>query len=210
MPKVLTNFPGAFDSPDHLYPIGTINDNNSDKNYINDIKKYFFLKKINVLDLGCAGGQLVRDHLEIGDIAIGLEGSSNALEGAGKKNWLDLKEKNLFLCDITEEYKIYDDNGELILFDIIQMWEVLEHIPKEKFTNLFQNIKNHLKEDGIFVGSVAMVPDFKRHVSIFKKEEWVEFFKQNGFCLLDYPFVNLPRTVHPWPDGFVFLAKKIK
>ena len=95
------------------------------------------------------------------------------------------------------------------MFDCIQMWEVLEHIPESKFKNLFTNIKNHINPEGIFVGSVAMVPDPPRHVSLFSKNRWIEIFKENGFDLKEYVFEHLPRSIHGEGNGFVFTAKLI-
>ena len=206
MISVITNKSVAFDSPDHIEPMGTVADNNSDILYILEIKKYFNNKNINILDLGCSGGQIVIDHILQKDLAIGLEGSSHVLQGAGKHNWEQYYNKNLFLCDITEPF-FCKDNDNKIMFDCIQMWEVLEHIPESKFTNLFTNIKNHIKPEGIFVGSVAMVPDPPRHVSLFSKERWIEIFKEHGFNLKEYSFEHLPRSVHSENNGFVFKAE---
>ena len=36
-----TEFPGAFDSPDHIAPAGTVADNRTDKDYMRAVKEYF-------------------------------------------------------------------------------------------------------------------------------------------------------------------------
>ena len=208
MINLITNKPIAFDSPDHLEPMGTLADNNSNMLYVLEVKKYFNNKNINILDLGCSGGQIVIDHISQKDLGIGLEGSFHVLQGAGKHNWEQYYNKNLFLCDITEPF-FCKDNNTTIMFDCIQMWEVLEHIPESKFKNLFTNIKNHINPEGIFVGSVAMVPDPPRHVSLFSKNRWIEIFKENGFDLKEYAFEHLPRSIHGEGNGFVFTAKLI-
>jgi 2-polyprenyl-3-methyl-5-hydroxy-6-metoxy-1,4-benzoquinol methylase len=206
---VKTNNPIALESADHQYPLGCIADNNSDTNYMLEIKNYFNNNPIKTLDLGCAGGQIVVDHLQLGDIAIGIEGSSNVLNGAGKHNWEKYYNKNLFLCDITQPFECIS-NQENIIFDCIQMWEVLEHIPFIKIEQVLKNISTHLKNDGIFIGSIAMCEDPPRHVSIFNKETWVTIFKNNGFEMQNYCFTFLPRPVHSGDNGFVFTAKKLK
>lgn len=207
MIKVHTNKSIASDSLDHLYPFGVIRDNNSNINYIHEVKKYFNNENITIMDLGCAGGQIVVDHYLLGDTAIGLEGSSNVFKGVGQTNWEILFNKNLFLCDITESFYI-DKNGIPLEFNYIQMWEVLEHIPEEKLPMLFSNIKKHLKPDGIFCGSVAThVCPSGTHVSIFPKQKWIQLFKDNGLSMGDYIFKYLPRPVSEGDLGFVFTAK---
>jgi len=209
MIQVITDKPIAYDSLDHINPYGCVNDNNSSCFYINEVKKYFNNNKINVLDLGCAGGRIIVDHILWGDLAVGLEGSDNALNGAGAHNWRQYKDKNLFFCDITEPFKIVDENGNLIKFDYIQMWEVLEHIPEDKLPVLFKNIKDHLKDYGLFAGSVATYHcESGTHVSVFPKDKWYTIMKDNGIIVNDYPFTCVPRGVAGGDHGFVFSAKK--
>ena len=207
MISVITNKSVAFDSPDHIEPMGTVADNNSDILYILEIKKYFNNKNINILDLGCSGGQIVIDHILQKDLAIGLEGSSHVLQGAGKHNWEQYYNKNLFLCDITEPFTCLSDNTP-ILFDIIQMWEVLEHISEDKLDTLFKNIFEHLKDDGIFLGSISQQVDNLHHVSVFSKEKWNEIFIRNNFNLNDYVLNIFPRSIGN--PGFGFTTRKIK
>ncbi len=206
MITLTTNKNIAIDSLDHLYPFGVIRDNNSNSEYISEVKKYFN-KKIKVMDLGCAGGQIIIDHLLSDDIAVGLEGSSNVFRGAGSHNWQNYFNKNLFLCDITEPFDVkIDDKKEL--FDYIQMWEVLEHIPENKLSTLFLNIKQHLDKNGIFCGSIAThICPSGTHVSIFPKEKWQEIFKNNGLSLKEFIFKSLPRPVSEGNLGFVFTAQ---
>lgn len=209
MITVKTNNQIAIDSADHQHPLGCVADNNSNLSYIDEVKKYFQNKQLNVLDLGCSGGQIIMDHLQLGDFAMGLEGSSNVLNGAGKQNWDQYHNKNLFLCDITEPFECLN-NEVKVVFDCIQMWEVLEHIPYAKLPQLFKNITSHLKQDGLFIGSIATCEDPPRHVSIFPKHIWQEIFKQNGLDMVDYMFTYFPRSVHSGVNGFVFCAKKLK
>lgn len=197
----------AIDSIDHINPIGCVQDNNTSGEYILQVKSYFNKPSIGVLDLGCAGGQLVIDHSNMGDIAVGLEGSSHVLRGKGSVNWKNYKDKNLFLCDITEDFTC-KNNGDVITFDYIQLWEVFEHIPENKLSKLFENINKHLSQDGLLCGSISTIPcDSGNHVCIKPKEWWVDTFKNNGFILGDYIFNYIPRGIDP---SFPFTARKIK
>lgn len=194
MIKIKTNFSVAYDSNDHLTPYGCVRDSNTNYYYIEEVSNYFNNKKLNVLDIGCAGGQLIIDHHNRGDVAVGIEGSSHALNGAGSKNWQDYHNKNLFLCDASRPYEIQDENT-LLKFDYIQCWEVLEHIPTERLHLFLTNVKNHLNENGIFCGSISQVDcSSGTHVSIFPKDRWTTIFNDAGLSMDDYIFVNRLRN----------------
>ena len=199
----------AIDSVDHTNPFGCVRDNNTNKQYIDEVKQKFDNKKINVLDLGCSGGQLIIDHVALGDVAVGLEGSFHVFRGAGAKNWLEYNNKNLFLCDITENFSCKYNNQPL-MFDYIQCWEVFEHIPKEKLAKMLQNILKHMHNNSIFCGSICVIPcPSGNHVCLMSKDEWKQVFAENGLEMKEYIFKNLPRSVYPEPHGFVFTATKI-
>jgi 2-polyprenyl-3-methyl-5-hydroxy-6-metoxy-1,4-benzoquinol methylase len=193
MIKLITNHPIAFESADHQFPIGSSNDNNTNSSYINEVRSFFKSDNLCIMDLGCAGGQIIVDHLEHGDLAVGLEGSDTALSGKGAHNWQKLLNKNLFLCDITEDFQILDESNEIIKFDMIQMWDVLEHIPENKMSVLMSNIKKHLKVGGYFMGQISQQIDPVHHISVFTFEKWKEIFEQNGLTLGDYIFQHTPR-----------------
>ena len=158
MIRLETNYPVAIESPDHIAPVGTVDDNTTDIDYINAVKNYFDNKQIRVLDLGCAGGQLISDFISRGDVGVGLEGSTNARErGAGKHNWDQHGDKNLFTVDLSKPYQLYEDDKKM-QFDFITTWEVVEHIAEEDLKTFFEQINNHLKDDGVFCG--LMVSSF--------------------------------------------------
>lgn len=182
----------AEDSPDHLLPVGCINDNYSSSVLIDEVLDYFKGKKITALDLGCAGGQFVVDFINRGHHAIGLEGSSHVLNGQGQNNWNEYYNKNLFLCDITEEYQLYKNNRKL-KFDYIHSEEVFEHIAEDKIDIMFSQIKKHLKVDGICSFGISLIEDtresdgviYKLHQSVFPAEWWRSKLIENGFKILD-------------------------
>jgi SAM-dependent methyltransferase len=192
MIRLETDYPAALDSPDHIAPVGTVNDNTTDIQYIEAIKKYFKKSPLKVLDLGCAGGQLIADFISMGDYAVGLEGSPLARkQGAGKHNWDKYGDKNLFTVDLTKPYQLYDEN-EKVEFDLITTWEVIEHIAEEDLEMFFSNIKNHLKDDGVLCCSIAVVRDdvgyldgklISRHQSVFNPAKWINILFDNGFEL---------------------------
>jgi SAM-dependent methyltransferase len=157
--RVVTDYPVALDSPDHLHPWGTMRDNNTSEELIACLEQEFG-NPFSLLDLGCAGGQFVSDAYERGNFAVGLEGSDYSVMHE-RANWPALHNKRLFTCDISRPFKIEDDMGYLLRFDVITAWEVLEHIPPDRLPVLFENIANHLNSRGRFLGSVAMYANEK-------------------------------------------------
>jgi hypothetical protein len=198
----------ATDSLDHTNPYGAINDNNSNPLYINEVKKHFSDVMINVLDLGCAGGAIVIDHMSQRDFAIGLEGSDTVLKGAGRSNWEKYHNKNLFFCDISRPFSITQYESP-VLFDYIQTWEVLEHIPTDRLDILFQNIKACMKKSSLFCGSIAVVPCVSgNHVSVFPKEEWEKIFNRNRLSFEPYIFGSTPRQ-DVWGSQTVLFTSRL-
>ena len=70
----------AIDSPDHIFPVGTKSDNSTNRKYIKEVEEYFNGEKKNLLDIGCAGGQLAVDFAHDGHFSLGIEGSSYPVE----------------------------------------------------------------------------------------------------------------------------------
>jgi 2-polyprenyl-3-methyl-5-hydroxy-6-metoxy-1,4-benzoquinol methylase len=150
--RLSTEYPVAVQSHDHIFPLGTAQDNTRYPRFIAKCEEVLE-GPISALDLGCAGGGLVLDFLNNGHEAIGLEGSDYP-----KKNqlfqWRWLKDR-LFTCDITKPFLISNAKGTQARFDVVSMWEVLEHIEEIDLPQLFRNIKNHLSSRGMFCASVA-------------------------------------------------------
>lgn len=193
--RVETNKPVAVDSSDHQWPRGTLYDNSKNRNF--NLKSYYLFRhqpNLRVMDLGCSGGGMVRSFLEDGHTAIGLEGSdvSKKLRSA---EW-DTCPLHLFTCDITSPFKVKRTaNDTQEQFDLITSWEVLEHIPENRVDMLIENIAEHLRKGGVFVGSVATFLDFdpntgaNYHVTLKPKEWWLERFARKGLTEVpDHPY----------------------
>ena len=225
--KIKTEYPGAFDSLDHLYPVGSINDNNTSLDLMGEVNEKFGINnQLCVLDLGCAGGQFICDFIKQGDIAVGLEGSSTAINGAGKRNWKKYQNKNLFLCDIGKPFQL-EYNGSNMKFDFIHSEEVFEHIPEDNIDCLLQNVKNHMKENTICLFGISIVtsiytqPDGKvvdLHVTNKPAEWWMKKFELHDLQLCEggvtknnvYGFI-FKSVVRPSSNSIYFcLEKSIK
>ena len=186
-----TDAPIAADSPDHIVPWGTANDDTRDAHF--NEKLYGFMayrRPLYVLDLGCAGGGFVRSLLEDGHFALGLEGSDYS-QKRWRAQWGNIPH-HLKTCDITKPFAVLDrEASERALFDVITAWEVIEHIPEADLDQLFRNILDHLKADGYFMGSVCTVPDVDPktganwHQSVYPREWWLERFRAAGFEVVE-------------------------
>jgi cyclopropane fatty-acyl-phospholipid synthase-like methyltransferase len=174
--KVITQFPVAVNSPDHIYPWGTANDNHTCLPLINAIENHFGGQKIKFMDIGCSGGQFAVDFFEKGHASVGLEGSNYSVIHS-RANWTKYHNSVLFTCDASKEYTVVDDNSEKVLFDCISSWECIEHIHPDALDQFFKNVANHMHEKSIFIGSIAMNGDYhgvELHQSLFSREKWTK------------------------------------
>jgi 2-polyprenyl-3-methyl-5-hydroxy-6-metoxy-1,4-benzoquinol methylase len=190
-----TDHPIAYDSPDHLMPWGTMRDNTTNADFIEEIHEFFKLNydldTFNFMDLGCSGGQLAVDFYKQGNLAVGLEGSDYSVKHQ-RANWPEYHNKILFTCDVTKPYSLYDKE-EKVEFDIITAWEVVEHIHPDDLSDFFKYINDNLKPGGIFLASVSTIEDviegFKLHQTIFTEAEWYQNLpKLTSLKLYQYPF----------------------
>jgi len=184
--EVRTAHPIAYESPDHLVPWGTMNDNSSNRKFVlfmaDKIKSGSASnKQCGYMDLGCSGGQLVKDFMDLGWRSVGLEGSDFSLKH-NRANWPSLGKKNLFTADITKPFTVLE-NREQARFHLITAWEVLEHIPEPDLHGLFRNILNHMEEGAYFVGSTTAASDvhdgMELHQTKLSNREWKAWFEKN-------------------------------
>jgi cyclopropane fatty-acyl-phospholipid synthase-like methyltransferase len=202
MIKLKTKYPIAYDSPDHIFPWGTMRDNSTNEGFINETLEFWKQRgkdKINFLDLGCSGGQLVIDYLNKGHLGVGLEGSDYSVKHK-RANWPEYHNKNLFTCDVTKEYKLFE-NDKQIKFDVITAWEVIEHIKPEDLKPFFKYINDNLEQGGFFCGSISMKQEVLQghvlHQTVWNEKTWYDNFPEiltgTTLELYDYPFKNKVR-----------------
>jgi len=183
-----TRHPVAYESNDHLHPLGTVKDNTRCPKFFWKCEGMFpERERLRFLDMGCSSGGLVLDAILRGHFAIGLEGSDASLKEQ-RAQWRILSDR-LFTCDITKEFFIRDRaTRELKKFDVISMWDVLEHIAESDLPQLLNNIRTHLADGGIFVGSVSFSPSVhdgvELHVTRHEREWWEKTFADHGFEIL--------------------------
>ncbi|MFT3867602.1 MAG: class I SAM-dependent methyltransferase [Nibricoccus sp.] len=186
--------PAAYESDDYKNPRGAVNDCSTNPRFNQQVSRFFAGKSpLYILDLGCAGGGMVRSFLNQGHFAIGLEGSD-----APKKHklweWAFIPE-HLFTCDITQPWAITCGDNAPVLFDLVTAWEVMEHIPESKLEGLLNNIFKSLTVGGVFICSIDFSPDGNPlrnsvyHQTVKPYGWWANLFVTKGFQIVDHhPF----------------------
>ena len=207
---VVTNNPIALHSDDHIHPCGVHLDNNLNPLFVQQAEQLFEGRKINFLDLGCAGGALVCNMHERGHNAVGLEGSDRALNPtedqgmpAGYDNWQKYYNQILFTCDVTKEYDILE-NGSLMQFDLVTCMDVMEHFTEPELEIFMQMLTKHMKSTCVYVASIGMhdslkigsdgqFTDINYHKLVMSHEWWLEKLTKY-FNKIDSPFTEYNRT----------------
>ena len=200
--RVVTDYPVAFDSNDHINPHGAMNDNHKNWRLNDNLASLIHERPIKTLDLGCAGGGLVQDLLSYGFEAIGLEGS-NYNKNNQRWEWSVIP-NNLFTCDISRPFTILKDEQPMF-FHVVMAWDVLEHMNnQERLDGACQNIANHILPHGYFICSMPANEDgpvygdpFWHHIH-FTTQQWDDQFSKFGLT----PVVT-PLFWHPcgWLRG---------
>jgi 2-polyprenyl-3-methyl-5-hydroxy-6-metoxy-1,4-benzoquinol methylase len=194
----------ALDSLDHLVPHGTMKDNSRNPVFNRKLYGLFPHRPLYIMDLGCSGGGFVKDCLDDGHRAIGLEGSDYSLIRK-RAEWATIPDA-LFTCDITKPFSVLENRIGL-RFHAITAWEVMEHIPEEGLPQLFGNIARHLHDGGLCIASVSTLQKY-HHVTVKTKDWWLAVVSDHGFehleRLVSYfgsdwirgPHQNAPESFH--------------
>jgi SAM-dependent methyltransferase len=211
--RVITDFPVALDSPDHQIPGGTMHDSSRNPRFNAKLLSLLAKRPLRVMDLGCAGGGFVKDMVDAGQDAIGLEGSDYSLKWDGpgvpdepnptrkpgrRAEWATIPDR-LFTCDITRPFRVLQDEGfatETATFDVVTAWEVMEHLPEERLPTLIVNVLWHLEPAGLWIMSVSTQQGGPHHVTVKPREWWVALFERHGL-------VNDQGLVHYFGDDWI-------
>lgn len=179
-----TSNPIAEDSLDHQHPLGTLGNNTCPAM----IKRILSVRHVDAyLDLGCAGGGLVKEMLDAGvPAAIGLEGSVHAPE-SGRGVWGEIPD-HLFTCDITKPFELIDQETDQVQkFMVVTAFEVFEHIPEYDIKYVFENINKHteLVDDALCIFTISNDSSWSDGIDlhITKRDNvwWVDIFGQLGW-----------------------------
>lgn len=178
-----TEHPVAFASPDHIAPKGTAVNNSTNKKFVlhmdAKLHREFGDGTLQVMDLGCAGGQMIADFISLKWHGVGIEGSDFSLKHR-RAHWATLANRNLFTGDITKPFQVTLD-GRPVRFHLITAWEVMEHIATPDLPAVFDNIVKHLEVGGYFIASTTETSDIHEGLELHQTQwpnaqwrAWVE------------------------------------
>jgi hypothetical protein len=182
----------AHSSPDHNVPWGTRRDNSRNWRFNQKLNKLYEGKKgpLAVLDLGCSGGGFVKDCLDDGGLAVGLEGSDFSKKRR-RAEWRTIPEY-LFTADITAPFQVYGEfekGASPLKFDVVTSWEVIEHISEADLKQVSENVAGHLGPGGIWIMSVSpnieIIDGIHLHQTVQPQEWWLQKFRALGWVNLD-------------------------
>ena len=196
MLSVQTDHRVAADSVDHLHPRGTKQDNTTCSAFVD---AFADPPLSSYLDLGCAGGGLVKQFHDAGTFAVGIEGSDYGRVHQFAE-WATIPER-LFTADLTKPFRVLND-GQPLLFRLVTAWEVLEHIQEESVPQLLSTIRGHLEVGGHFLGSISRVSDcvenIEYHCTLHQPDWWDQQFLNASMV----PDPAMYLTIEPkWPRG---------
>ena len=125
--------------------------------------KYGLNKTSNILELGCGIGattNLFLKTIKKGTIEA-VDISPQSIQFAKSK--IDRKNVTFFASDITT-YK-----PKLEKIDFITLFDVIEHIPKERHADLFKNISNFMNDDTLLLINIPN-PEYIEYDQIHQPE----------------------------------------
>ncbi len=177
----------AYTSPDHLMPWGTRRDNSTNRHFNNKLYSLYSDNKepLKILDMGCSGGGFVKNCLDDGCLAVGLEGSDFSKRNR-RAEWRTIPEF-LFTADITADFEVLAETEALprrLQFDAVTSWEVMEHIAEPDIAKVAANVKRHLVPSGIWIMSVSpkeeVINGVRLHQTVQQKDWWIKKFAELG------------------------------
>lgn len=146
------------------------------KRYLNELIPYYnrellpFIgncKDKSILDLGCGVGTILHFLLEKGcENIVGVDNAESQLELCRKH-----VTTNVIEADATEFSRHTSDT-----FDVIIMYDLLEHIKKENIFYLIEGVYNHLNDGGILI---VRTPNMAHPYGQYMR--FNDFTHENGF-----------------------------
>jgi hypothetical protein len=102
--------------------------------------------------------------------------------GWGRAEWPALGGRALFTADLTKPFEVVDAENRgsgRITFDVISLWEVLEHIHERDLTAVFDNILRHMEAGGLVITSISSEV-LEHHQAVRDETWWTQTFCAHG------------------------------
>ncbi len=168
---------------DHQVSLG-INDRHI--GILSRLKSHGLKKTDRVLEVGCGIGtvtKLLAKYLSNGSV-VAVDISPKSIEIA-TKTLLNFKNVECQVVDLTED----DFEGE---FDAVVLPDVLEHIPIEKHSKLFEKLASLLTSNGVIFINIPNPYSL----------EWAHIHKKEELQILDQPLYTVDLLPHLYEHGF--------
>jgi SAM-dependent methyltransferase len=179
---------------------------NKSKKHMMKYIKFLRKRSLKMLDVGCGQGYYVRDAIEEGIDAYGIDISTDAFEHA----LAEVKDRITF-GSIT---KIPFGDEE---FDVMTAFDVIEHIHPKDTLRMVEEIQRVLKPDGIIIITTPSsnfgnwVFDLT-HINVRPPRFWKLIFEEHNLQLKMFyvpSFLKYYMKNHiPLPDSIEFLAEE--
>lgn len=184
-----TEFPVAYDSPDHYeeVPDGAIV-YNSDKE-ATEFGKYLmrmFPDHGTLIDLGTACGMLPLRLRELGMRAVGLEGSDRGKD-QGIGCW-KIDPGIIRTCDISRPFRITNKDGDDFKFDLVVSFGTFEHIHPDRMVILWDNVKRLMHKNSVGMFNIDMGYNRYHLSGGLKREDWQQRIEVNFELMRDMTF----------------------
>lgn len=147
-----------------------------------------------ILDLGCGPGRDLKAFVELGHIAVGLEGSKRFAAMAREYSGCEVLEQDLLKLDLPQEG-----------FEGVFANAVLFHVPSQELPRVLQELRSALKPRGVLFSSNPHGNNEEgwnrgRYGAYHSWEAWRRFLTEAGFEELNHYYrpPGLPREQQPW------------
>ena len=132
------------------------------------------------------------------------------------------------MCDCKEFFIENTLTSERVIFDVITAWELLEHFYENELEIFFNNVYEHLSDDGVFIGSAANYPDirdengyspidslfnkdgklYELHKIFWDRNTWNQYLSK-WFDVQTFDFDNKFRNMHEGLTYYFMCTKKV-
>ncbi|MBL0422263.1 methyltransferase domain-containing protein [Ramlibacter sp. AW1] len=222
-----TAHPVANDSHDHLVPQSTMEGLSRPTPFVIHCVDILG-PDLLAMDIGTGAAGLVYEFAMNGVTALGIDGSDYCRRH--RIGYWPMLPDNLRTCDVTKPYRVsHAETRQQVAFNLVTMWEVLEHIAETDLPTTLEQIRSHLAPDGYFVGSISLLEYTDSagrpyHVTLRPRTWWHETFRRAGLAMVEqHPWDlrlfcrgNGPRfqdfhnyALHP-SEGFHFVSRPIE
>lgn len=159
------------------------------------VKARFIQRILNperILDIGCAGGNLVAELIELGIEAYGIDGSSYALSKADQT----IKDK-VFQVNLNSDRFPFEDE----YFDAVSSLHTVEHIHRiDHFASELFRVMCHDSKAWIVTPDTDAEMSNEFDVNLNRGKEWQKIFLNHGFMVKkqwQYGFLDLKGKLAP-------------